>query len=676
MSVFVGRLRPLLGVLCAAATLLVETGPATAVVKTWDPSGCGFSCSWQTAGNWDPTGVPIDGDDVFINTAFSLLMLTNDTAEINFLDLTTTSLQTNGFTLNVHDSLPAQLTTMAIRGGATSGTGAVVLLPSFGDPGLFAESVRIANRGVIVLQNDGSEAEIASGLVIDFGGELRSNGVGTHTLDLRAFRVDSGRALDNNGTITADGGITLFEHPGANDAIDLDGEFEVGIVNISSGATLRFDALSFVQTDPFDGTMNIGAGGATAVLEYPVWSVGAGGVVSLNNGEFQSDFFQNNGEIRGHGLVAVGEFTNNGTLSGDGGTLVVAPTANFNFASNPGSGVLNAVTGDLEILTGTGLPSYDGVVNVGSGHELRTDDRVELEAGALANLTGGTILSGLTADPMTTIHVMAGPESRLEAVSGGHTLDGAIILDGDLRLIGNTVVGGTATVSGAGTLIVDAATILCNEGSLILGGGLRNEGIVRPGLSAGQITASADYLQTAEATLGIELGSVTPGTGYDVIGAGGQAQLAGTLDVSLIDDFQPVAGDLFTILTADGGVTGQFDTVNLPTLSDSLELNLIYNPRNVTLQVTGQILPGDYNADGIVNAADYVVWRNHLDQSVSLPNDLTPGDVTQSDYTAWQNNFGATAGSGSVSVPEPAGLLLLVAVVAITSIDTRAFWLR
>jgi len=77
-------------------------------------------------------------------------------------------------------------------------------------------------------------------------------------------------------------------------------------------------------------------------------------------------------------------------------------------------------------------------------------------------------------------------------------------------------------------------------------------------------------------------------------------------------------------------------------------------------------LPGDYNEDSTVDAADYTVWRNMLGTSLALPNEnpdaLTPGVVDQEDYDFWKSQFGATAGSGSLvagNVPEPASAGLL-----------------
>jgi hypothetical protein len=68
------------------------------------------------------------------------------------------------------------------------------------------------------------------------------------------------------------------------------------------------------------------------------------------------------------------------------------------------------------------------------------------------------------------------------------------------------------------------------------------------------------------------------------------------------------------------------------------------------LTVTGVL--GDYNGNGVVDAADYVVWR---DNPASLQNEgASPGVVNQADYDFWRSRFGATAGSGTLAtVPEP-----------------------
>jgi hypothetical protein len=63
-------------------------------------------------------------------------------------------------------------------------------------------------------------------------------------------------------------------------------------------------------------------------------------------------------------------------------------------------------------------------------------------------------------------------------------------------------------------------------------------------------------------------------------------------------------------------------------------------------------LPGDFNGDGVVDAADYVVWRSGLGTT-----------YTQADYDVWRAHFGPTVTSGagaSAAVPEPATLMLIL----------------
>jgi arabinogalactan endo-1,4-beta-galactosidase len=90
------------------------------------------------------------------------------------------------------------------------------------------------------------------------------------------------------------------------------------------------------------------------------------------------------------------------------------------------------------------------------------------------------------------------------------------------------------------------------------------------------------------------------------------------------------------------------------------------------------ILAGDYNDNGVVDAADYTVWRDHLGQNFQLPNEVdgvSPGIVTAADYTEWKLRFGdMLAGSGSIAqaiaVPEPAGGTLAVVTLVWLAIRT------
>jgi hypothetical protein len=96
------------------------------------------------------------------------------------------------------------------------------------------------------------------------------------------------------------------------------------------------------------------------------------------------------------------------------------------------------------------------------------------------------------------------------------------------------------------------------------------------------------------------------------------------------------------------------DPVNQDPLSlggDSLKFTLTFKK------------PGDYNADGRVDAADYIVWRKTMNQQVTLPNEMaTTGWVTQEDYQVWRAAFGASqspaAAGSAVAIPEPAAWVM------------------
>jgi hypothetical protein len=83
-------------------------------------------------------------------------------------------------------------------------------------------------------------------------------------------------------------------------------------------------------------------------------------------------------------------------------------------------------------------------------------------------------------------------------------------------------------------------------------------------------------------------------------------------------------------------------------------------------------LPGDYNLDGTVDAADYTVWRDSIGQTGSglAADGDGNGTIGDGDYAVWRLFFGETTdglgatGSASASVPEPACGWLVVSIVA------------
>jgi hypothetical protein len=100
-------------------------------------------------------------------------------------------------------------------------------------------------------------------------------------------------------------------------------------------------------------------------------------------------------------------------------------------------------------------------------------------------------------------------------------------------------------------------------------------------------------------------------------------------------------------------------------------LGIVPTPPVLTIDfTTGTVaLGGDYNGNGTVDAADYIVWRDHLNETFMLPGEdpdaSTAGLVDQEDYNYWRANFGATSAGAARSqqVPEPGCYALIVSIV-------------
>ena len=204
-------------------------------------------------------------------------------------------------------------------------------------------------------------------------------------------------------------------------------------------------------------------------------------------------------------------------------------------------------------------------------------------------------------------------------LGGNLSYSGATVIDeGLLRLSGSGTLSGDVQIASAAILELagahefDLSTRLTGNGLVV--GDLTMPGTIAPGNSAGALAFTDNLTLTDTSRLDIELGGTEMGINYDVLSITGSADLAGLLDVSLTGDFDPVLDDAFEVLRAESGIFGQFDELTLPALAAGLAWNVVYNNVSMLLQVVDANvigLPGDFNSDGIVDAADYVVWRKN-----------------------------------------------------------------
>jgi hypothetical protein len=340
--------------------------------------------------------------------------------------------------------------------------------------------------------------------------------------------------------------------------------------------------------------------------------------------------------------------------------------------------------------TGGANVSYDG--NAGSG--TNSDFRLEPNAG-ISSLTikNGGMLTLNSADDIDGVWTRMGGDLTIDgagskfvrsksdpSVSGGALLLGAfsqkfgqeidvnITNGGLLDNEGELYWGGDGGENSAGLSV----TVTIDGGTMNLHGG-----------DAGESGNGANDLEDAFAFFGFNveptmLFTRTPRAFADEDGPGGDANEqyvinftgggsitvdSGGIYEAEIDEATQMVNSVtpktYQALWADGilqangesGLTGanfnDFFSVTGTHLSDGYMLTSLLGA-----------LDGDYNGDGKVDAADYVVWRKNPGAHGGDP----------AGYNTWRTNFGRTSGSGSglgaAGVPEPSSLLLLAAAVA------------
>jgi hypothetical protein len=132
-----------------------------------------------------------------------------------------------------------------------------------------------------------------------------------------------------------------------------------------------------------------------------------------------------------------------------------------------------------------------------------------------------------------------------------------------------------------------------------------------------------------------------------------------------------------TVMTPGGAFFNDFGPLAAGTYQVNAEIWLtpwpatsggyLYDEGSLQFTVTSAgshaTLPGDFNGDNVVNASDYVAWRQ--------------SDGTSEGYNTWRANFSESLGGGSAAngaIPEPKTSLLLLFAIAGGLIRRRTFY--
>jgi hypothetical protein len=248
-----------------------------------------------------------------------------------------------------------------------------------------------------------------------------------------------------------------------------------------------------------------------------------------------------------------------------------------------------------------------------------------------------------------------GVDPVIEVVSGIHEFQVKVNLGADTNVDGGSALDFNNQIDLAGNRLTTSGKVNINNGVMDSGNGGSISSLGTLG-TAGSTGIDADLTSTG--TLHIDLGQHN----VDHFNVTGTASIAGsTIDISL-DNFTPDPQQQFTILSAAGGLGGLAS--NQLTLSgDNAGFSVNVSGSDVILEFGSGGLVGDYSGNGIVDAADYVVWR-----------DGDSPDSGPQGYLDWKVNFGNTAGSGATAaVPEPASLVLYLLACVLPFLRTRDF---
>lgn len=196
-------------------------------------------------------------------------------------------------------------------------------------------------------------------------------------------------------------------------------------------------------------------------------------------------------------------------------------------------------------------------------------------------------------------------EGSSSVVASGASVNRAV---NELRLGGGAetsmlTLQSDAAITAINGVVIESNGVLGGNGSIV--GDLKNLGSVSPETSPGMLSISGSFSQTADGILDIDIaGSAS----FDKLQVIGPAMLGGDLNISLLD-YVPALGDEFPILTASGGVSGRFASLQLPNLSGGLHFNVIYAPTHVALTVSA--LPEPKGVTTVAFATVALAWQLH-----------------------------------------------------------------
>jgi len=395
-------------------------------------------------------------------------------------------------------------------------------------------------------------------------------------------------------------------------------------INLNGGGTLEYTTAN--QLIIINTTTVISGSG-------PLVKEGPGVIAIAGTGTYTGDTIINNGEIRIRSTANRLPTTTNVIVNGPGVLNLNGVAQEIASLSGTGDVGIAGVTSVALTISGANSTSYDGalkdIANAGGGGGTVGVGRLIKNGAGTITFNGQNTISGTVTLNSGGIIVgaagsLSGPICDVVITGGTLTLNNATqSVENFGGSVGNTILNGTQLTIDPAT----SATIANNtySGNISGTGSIRKINTIAGGLSktltlsgnnsysGGTIVAGGRLHANSATALGT--GAVTVNNSGVLAGNG---TVSGAITVQNTGHAGGGLGDgAGAVLTATGDVIvqagGNIDAV---------------------LGAPGT-LQGDYNSNGVVDGADYVVWR-----------DGGSPDSTVAGYNLWRANFGNTGGGG------------------------------